>query len=122
MTATPSQLDELPVLADSRYGACCTLDDPQLRERLHAWRDLRDRAVVGLTSTGARLIFEPGEDMGAVGQLVALEGACCPFYAFTIRTDGGTSELEVSAGPGGRPAVVALLGLDDVAHHGPAIG
>ena len=121
MTAIPSPLDELPVLADSLYGACCSLDDPQLRERLQAWRELRDRAAGGVTPTGARLTFRPDEDMGAVADLAALERACCPFYTFTIRTDGGTRELEVSGGPGGGPAVQALLGLDDVAHGGPVI-
>jgi len=121
MELIPPPRDELPQLADGLYGAACTLDDPQLRERVRIWRELRDRAVVEPTPTGARLAFGPGEDMSAVADLAALESVCCPFYSFTIRIDGATRELEVSAGPGGEPAVHALLGLDDAADGGTVI-
>jgi hypothetical protein len=111
MTAAPQSHDELPVLVDGMYGAACTLDDAQLRERIRDWRALRDRAVIHTTPTGARLVLGPGEEMAAVAHLAAQESACCPFYTFTIRIVGGTRELEVSAGPGGEVAVHALLGL-----------
>jgi MerR family copper efflux transcriptional regulator len=107
------QPDELPIVPDSLIGAACTLAASQLRERLREWRALRDRAgaiepIVG----GARLALSADEPMGAVAELVARESECCTFYTFTLRIDGPTRQLEISAGPGGEPAVSGLLGLD----------
>ncbi len=105
--------DELPTVPGRLIGAACTLDAPQLRERLREWRALRDAAgaiepIVG----GARLVLSADEPMGAVADLVARESECCSFYTFTLRIDGPTRQLEISAGPGGEAAVRGLLRLD----------
>jgi hypothetical protein len=105
--------DELATVPGRLIGAACTLDAPQLRERLREWRALRDAAgaiepIVG----GARLVLSSDEPMGAVADLVARESECCAFYAFTLRIEGPTRQLEISAGPGGDLAVRGLLGLD----------
>ncbi len=105
--------DELLMINERLLGACCTLDAPQLRTRLAAWRELRDRAqAVEPSPDGARLVLPAEEPMHRVMDLVVSEAECCPFYTFTILVEGPDRRLEISAGPGGGPAVQALLGLD----------
>lgn len=103
----------LPMASERLIGAACTLDAAELPARLAEWRNLRDRAtaiepIVG----GARLAFNAGERIAAVADLVARESECCAFYTFTLRVDGPTRQLDISAGAGGEPAVRALLGLE----------
>ena len=91
-------------------SAACTLGPGDMRDRLADWAALRDRAVgVRPTQEGAILTLEPDEALDAVAQLVALESQCCGFYRFDLRVSGATRELEIRAGPSGRPAVEALL-------------
>jgi hypothetical protein len=100
--------------ADPLVGAACSLGAEDLRERLAAWRILRDDAMAIETDDDAiRMRFAIDRPMTEVARLVALETACCPFYRFTIRVDGGNRLLEVDAGPGRLPAVRALLGLPE---------
>jgi hypothetical protein len=94
-------------------GASCTLGTTELRERLSAWRDLRDRALsIEAIAGGARLAFAPDEPLAALARLVALESECCAFYSFSLEVEGPMRRLEISAGAGGEPAVAALLGLE----------
>jgi hypothetical protein len=103
---------ELPTDFDRLIGAACTLG-PELRQRLDDWRALRHRATaIDEIGGGVRLTFGPEEAMDAVARLVSLESECCAFYTFTLRVNGPTRQLEIDAGPGGEPAVRALLGLD----------
>lgn len=103
---------ELAMAPDPRIGASCTLNAADLRGRVAEWRSLRDRALaVEAIDGGARLRFAPDEPIDAIARLVALESACCAFYRFTIGVSGPQRELTVDAGPGGAPAVHALLGL-----------
>ena len=100
--------------ADPMVGAACNLSAEDLRERLAAWRALRDEAVaVDATGDAMRLRFGVEQPMTDVARLVGLESECCPFYHFTIRVEGAHRSLEVDAGPGRLPAVRALLGLPD---------
>jgi len=104
---------ELPLATERLIGAACALGGGQLRERLRAWRELRDRATsVEPITGGARLAFSADEPIGAVADLAALESECCAFYVFTLQVDGPTRQLEINAGAGGEPAVRALLGLE----------
>ena len=104
---------ELPLYSEALIGASCTLDAPQLRARLGAWRDLRGRALaVESVPDGIRLVLAADEPLGPIMDLVVNESDCCPFYMFTVSVEGPDRRLDVSAGPGGGPAVDALLGLD----------
>ena len=98
--------------ADPMVGAACSLDADDARERLAAWRDLRDDALnIDVAGDAIRLNFAVDHPLTEVARLVALESACCPFYRFTIRVFGANRVLEVDAGRGRLPAVRALLGL-----------
>jgi hypothetical protein len=110
VTATES---ELPLVGERLIGASCTLSAPELRARLGAWRDLRDRArAVESVSGGVRLVLPADEPLADLIDLVVSESACCAFYTFTVSVEGPERRLEISAGPGGGPAVQALLGLE----------
>jgi hypothetical protein len=98
--------------ADPLVGAACSLGAEDLRERLVAWRTLRDGALAVEVADDAMVLrFSDDEPMTEVARLVALESSCCPFYRFTLRVEGANRLLEVDAGPGRLPAVRALLGL-----------
>ncbi len=112
LQAVAPSTSELPLAAERMVGAACTLGTAQLRERLREWRALRGRATdVEAIPGGVRLAFSTDEPMGAIADLVALESQCCAFYTFTLRIDGPTRQLKISAGSGGEPAVRGLLGL-----------
>lgn len=103
-----------PTTAPERsIGAACTLTGDEVRERLAAWRALRDRATsIEDLPDGARLAFEEAEPVAQIADLASRESRCCAFYRFDLRVDGPMRQLDVTAGPGGAPAVRALLGLD----------
>ena len=93
-------------------GAACTLSEKDLRRRVAEWHDLRARAIsVAPIEGGVSLELAAHEPLPAVADLAARESECCPFYSFVIRVEGSPRRLEVSAGPGGEPAVEGLLGL-----------
>jgi hypothetical protein len=94
-------------------GACCSLGAGDVRDRLREWRALRDRSAVDSLSEGVRLRLADDERIETVAHLAASESECCPFYRFTILIDGTGRSLAIEAGPGGAPAVRALLGLGD---------
>ena len=107
--------EELPIAAERLLGAACSLNSQEMRERPAEWRGLRDRAsAIEAIGGGARLTFDTAEPMGGIADLVARESECCAFYTFTLRIDGPSRQLEVSAGLGGEPAVRALIGLEQV--------
>ena len=93
--------------------ASCLLDGQEMRLRLAEWRALRERcAWIRRTDDGAVLSLAATEPLPAVLDLMDRESECCGFYRFTVRVTGDARELEVDAGPGGFPAVAALLSLD----------
>ena len=93
-------------------GAACTLSEQDLRRRVAEWHALRARTVsVERIEGGASLELAADEPLAAVADLAARESECCPFYSFALRVEGTARRLEVSAGPGGEPAVEGLLGL-----------
>ena len=97
---------------DRLIGASCSLNEADCRDRLADWPALRDRALrVDAADDSFRLRFQADQELEELVRLVTLESACCPFYRFTIRVDGPDRELEIDAGPGGAPAVRALLGM-----------
>jgi hypothetical protein len=80
---------------------------------LGAWRELVNRAqAVESVSDGVRLILPEEEPMADLIDLVISESECCAFYTFTVSVEGPDRRLEIDAGPGGGPAVQALLGLE----------
>jgi hypothetical protein len=112
---------QLPTASERLIGAACTLGTNEMRERLRAWRDVRDGALsIAPIPGGASVAFGPDQPMSAIAELMTLESECCPFYTFTLQVDGPMRQLEISAGAGGEPAVTALLGLDEVG--GPGFG
>lgn len=93
-------------------GAACNLSEEDLRRRVAEWNGLSRRAAtVTPLVGGVSLELRADESLPAVADLAARESACCPFYTFVIRIDGPARQLEISAGPGGEPAVNALIGL-----------
>ena len=97
---------------DGLLNAACTLGPGAMKERLAEWVALRNRSTdVHLTPEGAALTLAPDESIENVARLVALESECCGFYRFSLRVTGDTRELEIDAGPNGRPAVEALLSI-----------
>lgn len=101
------------MVPDRLIGAACTLDSAVLRERLAEWRGLRERSTaIEPTADGARLTLDAAESVAAVADLVARESECCSFYTFTLTIDGPERHLDIGAGPGGEPAVLALIGVE----------
>jgi hypothetical protein len=97
---------------EGMIGAACNLSEDDLRRRVAEWNGLRRRAAaVTRVVGGVSLELRTDESLSAVADLAAREAACCPFYTFVIRIDGPARQLDISAGPGGEPAVSALLGL-----------
>ena len=93
-------------------GAACTLAEEDLRRRVAEWHALRARTIsVTPIEGGVSLELAADEPLAAVADLAARESECCRFYSFVIRVEGFARRLEVSAGPGGEPAVEGLLGL-----------
>ena len=93
-------------------GAACTLGDADMHLRLHEWSALRDRAKdIRQVPGGWVLILADAEPIAAAADLAARESACCAFYTFTLRLDGPTRELQITAGPGQETAIEVLLGL-----------
>ena len=100
------------VTGDERLSASCTLAPGEMKERITEWRALRDRcADVRTTPTGAMLVLAADEPLDHVANLVDRESDCCGFYRFAIRAGSTGRELEIDAGPSGRPAVEALLSI-----------
>lgn len=105
MTATS------PTAPERMIGAACDLSSDEMRVRLAEWRRVREAAAsVEVLADGARLTFDASEPMGPLADLLARESECCAFYTFTLRIDGPARYLEIGAGPGGAPAVDALIG------------
>ena len=104
--------NQLDLVDNPLIGAACTLSDPDLRKRLLEWREVRDQALrIERLPGGAQLTFGGDASVAKLADLVARESTCCAFYAFTLRVSGATRELAITAGDGGEPAVLALLGL-----------
>jgi hypothetical protein len=97
----------------STLRASCSLDDDAMPARLAEWLALRQRGSgFRQTDGGAVLVLADDESLPQLDDLINRESQCCAFYRFTIRVAGDTRELQVDAGPGGYPAVAALLSLD----------
>lgn len=105
-----------PAIASERLiGAACTFGTNEMRERLRAWRDVRDGALsIEPIRGGAKLALGPDQPIGAIAELMSLESECCPFYTFTLQVDGPMRQLEITAGAISELAVMALLGLDEI--------
>ena len=93
-------------------AAACNLSEADLRLRVAEWHALRSRTTsYSRIEGGVSLELAPGEPLAAVADLASRESDCCPFYSFALRVEGNVRRLEISAGPGGEPAVEGLLGL-----------
>jgi hypothetical protein len=106
------EITEPPGPGERLIGAACTLGADEMPARLRRWAGLRDRAREVRQVPGGRvLLLADDEPIGPVADLAALESECCAFYTFSLRLDGPTRELHITAGPGNEPAVEVLLGL-----------
>jgi len=100
------------VSGEERLSASCTLAPGEMYARIAEWLALRDRCgEVRPTPTGAVLVLAVDESLDGVANLVDRESQCCGFYQFAIRIGGASRELEIDAGPDGRPAIDALLSI-----------
>jgi hypothetical protein len=92
-------------------GAACNLSE-DFRRRVAEWHALRFRTIsYSPIEGGVSLELAADEPLSAVADLASRESGCCPFYSFALRVEGTVRRLEISAGPGGEPAVEGLLGL-----------
>jgi hypothetical protein len=105
-------IDVAPTLDDRLLGAACTLGATDARARLRDWAALRDRSTgIRPIPGGVAMGLDADEPIDRVADLMALESECCAFYTFTLRLDGQTRELEITAGEGREIAVRTLLGI-----------
>jgi hypothetical protein len=79
-------------------AVACTLSSADLAARYSRWEQLTARAMTrrAETADGLRLCFRP--EPGAEEELRALatmENECCPWAAWTVRTEAGQIELDV---------------------------
>jgi hypothetical protein len=97
---------------DRLLGASCTLSDADVRARLGEWAALRERSTeIREISGGVAISLDPQEPIDRVANLAARESECCPFYTFTVRLEGPSREMQITAGQGRELAVRTLLGL-----------
>lgn len=97
---------------DRLLGASCTLGAADVRARLGEWAALRDRSTaIRPISGGVAISLDAMEPIDRVANLAARESECCPFYTFTVRVEGPSRELQITAGVGRELAVRTLLGL-----------
>ncbi|TML05430.1 MAG: hypothetical protein E6G36_02700 [Actinobacteria bacterium] len=76
----------------------CSLEQPELRERLQRWQALAERALIDHVASprGLRLIFhgEPGVEE-ELHELATLERTCCAFADWSVRSTGEVVQLEI---------------------------
>lgn len=91
----------------------CSLDQSLMNDRLRDWQGVLERVRTReQLPDGVRLMFENAAELGELGELVAAEQACCPFFAFTITVDARGAGLEVrSTTPEAREMVDAFFGV-----------
>ncbi len=107
------ELIEIQETAEDRLlGASCTLSAADVRARLGEWAALRDRSNgIRPISGGVAISLDATEAIDRVANLAERESECCPFYTFTVRVEGPSRELQITAGEGRELAVRTLLGL-----------
>jgi DNA-binding transcriptional MerR regulator len=103
LSVTPAGPDT-PLLA-------CTLTGSDMPQRLQDWADLVSAATARETiPAGERLEFPSTSALAArIGELCALEQACCPFFTFALTFTSDRITLQVSAPAGAAELVTALL-------------
>lgn len=103
LSLTPSAPDT-PALA-------CTLNGSDMTQRMQDWAELVAAATSRETTPdGEQLEFPATAAMAArIGELCALEQACCPFFTFTVTFTAGRLTLQVTAPDDARELVTALL-------------
>ncbi len=99
--------------AEPRAG--CTLQPPELSDRLVAWKRLSECALRERrpTASGMQLVFyaEQGVER-ELRELARLEADCCSFADWKVERREDALVLDVTAPPERVPAVRALLAAD----------
>jgi|SRR5262245_4280743 len=91
----------------------CTLDASDQRSRLDAWAELlTDATARKRLDRGVRLTF-PADPVlaGRLGELAALEQACCPFFMFALRFETGSLTFDVTAPEDALGILADLFGI-----------
>lgn len=91
----------------------CTLTPGEAVHRLGEWRSLIGEAAgpPQRTDRGARVHFPHTPDLERrVRALAAAETACCSFFEFDVRADGGDLTLDIEAPDDAQPLVEELVG------------
>lgn len=75
----------------------CSLEEPDLRDRLQAWNQMRAHVLSrssedGCTTTTFTNRPEVADSLRA---LMEAEKSCCPFLEFTLSDHGSTLQLEL---------------------------
>jgi hypothetical protein len=78
----------------------CTLSADSAQAQLREWSDVLASATVGgLRTSRTEIVFPLAEDLGHLGEVVALarrEKACCTFFRFSIEIGVESVELRIS--------------------------
>ena len=87
----------------------CTLSDGDRRARAMTFRELGDRALVGVEARDRRALLRFHGERERVEALVAAESQCCAFFQFGMTTRGEDTELEIRTPEGGELLLRALV-------------
>jgi hypothetical protein len=83
---------------DSDLSIACTLQPPDIQNRLDAWQAALAPVVAReLIDTGVRLVLPSSTSLPLLAELAAAEQECCTFFRFAITVDSRGIALEVTA-------------------------
>ena len=119
LVAARSRLDELPdrdqrcdpdcnfLRDDQRFS--CSLDGDRHRDRAQQWQQMLQGGVRSRVAGGVQLSL-PGERAPELAALILAEQTCCSFLNFTLRFDGSTVVMTLTAPDRAQQIVSDLTG------------
>jgi MerR family copper efflux transcriptional regulator len=116
-----SRLDELPdrdqpcdpecTLLRDDQRLSCSLDGDQYRDRAEQWQQILQGGVRSRVAGGVQVML-PGERAPELAALILAERTCCSFLNFTLRFEGSTVAMTLTAPDHARQVLSDLTGGD----------